>query len=216
MLQTYSIEKRALINRMLDVKGWLEGEFQEHRRNPFRWEEREDGSMYRVYHQGDSSFNGTLEWQKTMEQSLAKLKHEYEPYLEKDEPLKQHMWVGINPYSDNDSTADIDKLYQLLENLNKLKFYACIESHTENGYRPHIHMMLFTNHKPYRVRDILSKNFKCKKNFIETQNSSLYDAHIEYLRGNKVNTKLQFVEADIKEREEKGIPHFINFNSPEL
>ncbi len=212
MLQTYSIEKRALINSMLNVKGWIEGDFQEHRRNPFRWEEDENGNDVRVYRQGDPSFNGTLEWQKTMEQSLAKLKDEYEPYFEKEENNPAHMWVGINPYSKDNSKADITSLYQLLENLNKLKFYACIEAHTDNGYRPHIHMMLFTRHKPYRVRDILSKNFQCEKNFIQTENSSLYDAHIEYLRGNKVATKSHLVEADRREREQKGIPHLINMN----
>lgn len=127
--------------------------------------------------------------------------------LGKENPTK-YSWVGINPSPEVYKT--MRNLYERLEELPLTNYYACVEGHTKEGYRPHIHMILFTHHKPYRMIEKLAKHFKCEKNFIQYKNmTQFYNEKMDYIKGIKTDEKEEFVNLDIEERDFSNIPHFI-------
>lgn len=122
---------------------------------------------------------------------------------------QDHTWIGINP---DPSHCTMESLAASMSELvTKYKMFSqylyCVEQHTENGIRPHIHMLIHDTPKPHRVRDTLAKHFNTTTNFIQTQvfkNGKMYKEHVDYIQGLKRDTKQSYVEQDKNKR------HIIN------
>jgi len=135
---------------------------------------------------------------------------------------KDHIWIGINPPVDFEKYSLV-KLQKLMQSFFKnhkytmLSDYAvyCVEQHTDNGVRPHIHFMAVgsypTKTKPNRWIEHLSKHFKIEPNFIELKiykKNYLLEEHKDYIKGIKRETKQDHVAEDHSEREFLGLSHF--------
>lgn len=124
---------------------------------------------------------------------------------------KKYLWIGINPPPD---TVTFKSLYEkTIAATNKFKWLKdhafTIEANTDNGYRPHVHMMIPKCVKPNRVIKLLSGYYKVETNSIECKAGYCYNEHLRYILGEKKNEKKTNVEKDIVERNELGIPDYI-------
>jgi len=123
-----------------------------------------------------------------------------------------HAWIGINLPPDTITLQELyEKTYEATHRYKWLdKSGFVVESHTPNGYRPHVHMMAVTKEKPYRIIQILSSYYNVQPQSIEVKlyhRGVLYEEHINYIQGKKRHDKLEYVEKDIEERDSLGIPH---------
>lgn len=75
------------------------------------------------------------------------------------------------------------------------------------GYHPHIHMMVFTNKKPSQIVKELSSKTKLKPNFIDVLNGR-YKEHLEYIKGQKRESKLAQMASDEAERNLLGLEEY--------
>ena len=131
---------------------------------------------------------------------------------------KTHLWVGINPPPDKYTMKQLyDKMIDITEN-PKIKFFRDkyiwnVEQHTQNGIRPHIHLMLTdASVRPSRVIETLAKSFGVAKNSIECKrhfNGIMYNEHIDYIKGNKTEEKQEDVGKDIAIRMDLEIKDYI-------
>ncbi len=94
------------------------------------------------------------------DKSLAILKRRYFPPIPPEED--NHLWIGINPPPDTISLESLHK--KLITILSKYKwiepdkYLATLEAHTDNGFRPHIHLMIISHEKPNRVISALANS----------------------------------------------------------
>jgi len=197
MEKMYQIEKDKIMRNHLERKSWFLGPLQEQMRKStieFLPKDLDE----------NNEWCGSKYWLSCLQAELKLLENKYSEYLPKRD-IAKYMWIGINPKYD-----DMKSLYDKLQTLPLGDYTATVEGHTKEGYRPHIHMLLITHHKPYRIIDKLAAHFKCEKNFIEAKNyTKYYDEKMNYLKGEKIDEKKVYVEKDIKERDESGIPHLI-------
>lgn len=193
----YNFEKDKIMRNHYDRKGWYLGDLQRQmRKSTMEFSPTMLGD--------DGLFDGHKYWLDCLQSELTLLEKRYDGIIAKKDVAK-YMWIGINPKFDS-----MDQLYNKLKTLPLGNYTATVEGYTKEGYRPHIHMLLITNHKPYRIIDKLASHFNCEKNFIQAKNmTKYYDEKMNYLKGNKIDEKKEFVEKDIKERDESGIPHII-------
>ena len=189
----YAQEKKAIEARYLRTKHWFEGELQTHIRmtdNP--------------------EFDGYVFWRDCYDADIRLLNDKYEKQfcLKTGKKVEdKHMWVCINPkYS---SLKDLYEDFVKSKVVRKYNYEAVVESHTNGGYRPHIHMIIYTEERPNRIIDKLSRVFKCDKNFVDCKTSYELEAHRKYLCGEKREEKLDNVDGDRNERDANGIPHLI-------
>lgn len=210
MLAAYGKEKQMIIDKYVRLKPWYEGDLQRsmraHTSHDYLGETinrpDEDPITDRA------NWSGTLFWEACLNAELKKLNLAYEQYLPKSDDKVKYTWVGINP--DVNDYPTMLSLYNKLNALKNWKFEAVVEGHTPNGYRPHIHMILYTKIRPNRIVDTFSKHFKCAKNFIEVKNmKQFYSEKQDYIRGKKAKEKISFVELDKQERDENKIPHLV-------
>lgn len=123
-----------------------------------------------------------------------------------------HAWIGINPPL---NTITLRELYEKTEEaVHKYKWLQksgyVVEAHTNNGYRPHVHLLAVTKEKAYRIIQILSKYYNVESNSIECKiyhHGILYEEHINYIKGLKTSEKEELVELDKEVRENANIPH---------
>lgn len=188
----YNQEKKAIEARYLRTKHWYEGELQTY--------------MQRT----KPEFDGYVFWRDCYDADIRLLNAKYEKQfcLKSGRVVEdKHMWVGINP-----SYKYITDLYNDLVNskvLRKYKYEAVVECHTENGVRPHIHMIIYTEERPNRIISKLANVFKCGRNFIDCKTSYDLEIHKKYLSGDKREEKKENVEKDRRDRDHLGIPHLI-------
>lgn len=207
MLALYQKEKRELTEMLERNKQFYTGPVEKSKHTPYNYNEDETKLIPNPHY--DPSFCGYTYWLKTCEDLYRYLDERYEPYFPK-EPLKgTFKWIGINPYEQGQGS-----IKDLFKKLQKLKFenYMCnVEAHTENGYRPHIHMIYLGNIRPVRIIEKLSKHFGCGKNFIEISslNIKYLDEKKKYIKGEKTESKMEYVLKDKEEREKNNIPDFI-------
>lgn len=133
----------------------------------------------------------------------------------------KYKWIGIN-FSPVIENFDEMRALEFKKSFSKLKskcistpwLQKCafnIELYTSNGMRPHIHMILITDTKPYRIIDTFSKLFKCEKNMIEVNSMTFgYEDKLKYLNGEKQESKMPYVLNDKELRNKLGIPHIYN------
>ena len=111
----------------------------------------------------------------------------FSPMQENDTIKPSHLWIGINPPP---GKYTMEKLCQMTKGIvKKYKWMEdnawCIESHTEGGYRPHIHMMVSYNTnkiRPARVIQMLASSYKVEKHSIESKtylNGNLFGEHMD-------------------------------------
>lgn len=126
-----------------------------------------------------------------------------------------HVWIGINPPP---GSITLGKLYDKMENCVKTyKFFStgymyCMEAHTQNGVRPHVHLMLTTNTKPHRLLEQISHHFNIKKQSVDIKkyhHDIAFNEHVNYLLGNKKSSKTENVEEDRILRAELEIPEYL-------
>lgn len=126
-----------------------------------------------------------------------------------------HKWIGINPPSNSITLPDLyDKFQQFIQ---KHKYFShgylyCLEQHTDNGIRPHIHLMLLCRTKNHRIIDQLSKFFNIKSNFIECKtyhHGYLYEEHKKYIEGDKKKEKQENVFKDNDFLASNNIPKYL-------
>lgn len=198
----YAKERQQLVDKYLRLKPWYEGDLQRTIRSA-----KSDENPDPIFNRAE--WSGTEFWEQCFNAELNKLQIQYERYIDPmDEGDVRYMWVGIDPDIKNFPT--MLSLAIRLSELNNYKFKAVVEGHTENGYRPHIHMILFTTIRPNRIIKSFSKFFQCKENFIEAKNNKkFYQEKLDYINGKKTANKMKYVEADRKEREKYEIPHII-------
>ncbi|WP_445775548.1 hypothetical protein, partial [Shewanella sp.] len=122
--------------------------------------------------------------------TLKNLKNKYYKKLEVAPAEGTHLWIGINPPPRKYTLLELDQL--MANAIMKYKFLDkhayTIEAHTDNGYRPHIHLMTTSNDKPNRVITALSNHFKVDKPSIECKayhKGLLFGEHYDYITGQK-------------------------------
>ncbi len=92
-------------------------------------------------------------------------------------------------------------------------YMYCVEQYTDNGIRPHLHILakVDENTRPNKEIDRLATLFTTQKNFIEYKISTSKKLKIsrqKYIRGEKTQDKLINVEKDIKEREIQQLQNY--------
>ncbi len=203
MEAVYSAEKRALIEKYTRLRPWYEGSLQTQVRTTIYDGSGSDPIINRL------EWDGFKFWQDAINCELNRLDRRFEIYTCPEDPSK-YMWVGINP--DIRYFPSISALYERLKLLD-MRYYAVVEAHTESGYRPHIHMILFTHMKPHRIVEKFAKHFECEKHFVEAKNyTKFYTEKLAYLNGKKRTEKEAFVLNDRLEREGANIPDLIKNN----
>lgn len=127
---------------------------------------------------------------------------------------RTHLWIGVNPPP---KTVSLDNLW-VKASLAVLKYKwlkchaYCIEAHTKNGYRPHLHIMAVSDEKPNRVISALANHFCLDKQSIECKahhKGHLFGEHYDYIIGAKADAKMKDVDLDILERKKYDIPNYI-------
>ena len=156
--------------------------------------------------------------QKCMYRALKNLR---DKYFGRDRDC--HTWIGINPCVLGDESPQLKNLWD--KTINLLGRYKCIPKHgvafcvernTKNGIRPHIHLMVVGDQKerPAHIAKTLAKYYECEANLIEVKKykrKQMFDAHLQYIKGQKAEEKLPYVEADIQDRlNEKVENYFVN------
>lgn len=125
---------------------------------------------------------------------------------------QSYAWIGINPPPD---TCSLKQLYELL--ICKGKVYggkAVMEQHTDNGVRPHIHLLakVGPNVRRNHIVTRLAKIYDLKPQSIDvniSKNKVLIEKWEKYLIGEKKEGKLENCKKDSEDRETHGIPHLI-------
>jgi len=203
----YAKDKQKLVDKYLRLKDWYVTELQSSIRSPyvrgmFGDEPRPEPDPL----PDRANWSGAEFWESCLNTELKKLDLQYEKYLPK--PAFTYMWVGIDP--DIKLYPTMLSLYEKLDKLQGFEFKAVVEGHTENGYRPHIHMILFTKICPNRIIKTFSKHFRCAENFVEAKNfKCFYEDKLDYIKGNKKKDKLDLVKKDMQERQLNRIPDLI-------
>lgn len=190
----YSREKKELLDQLMLDKKTLASVIP-----PIVWDQLYDFTI-------DAYF------QKQVEGALY---HFEKRYALPDEPMsnRNHHWIGINPPPDSIS---LKELYSLTDRATKkykfLSKYAYVaEAHTENGFRPHIHMMAITDEKPNRVITALANHYAVERSSIHCKafkKGHLFGEHYDYITNLKTDSKDMYVQADINERNANDITHF--------
>jgi len=195
MERAYNAEKKQIIDDLINKKAWIIGDLTA----PLRLR--------------DPEFDAEKFWMEWMEKEIKWLAQKYEPYIqvspqEDNNPLfdNKHMWIGINPCKTDEGDMRIiyEKLFKA--DLGKWKWQANVEQNTEEGRRPHIHMILHNDIRPNRVIKKLCEVFDCAPNFIDCKTSYELDKHEKYIRGYKKEEKMPRVHLDREHRREKNIP----------
>lgn len=124
----------------------------------------------------------------------------------------KHMaWIAINPPPLSISMED---LYHFsVKNIPYKNYLMCVEQNTDNGIRPHVHILAVVNStcRPHAEISRLAKLYNVENNFVEckvSKNSLLNISRQNYIRGEKQQSKLLNVEKDIKDRLLVNIPNF--------
>lgn len=202
MLSLMHQEIKAVGDRFAKNPGMFQGEFEDMVRA-----DRDKVPWPPSMANEDGEFDGAKVRQDCLETEIRAITRKYAKYLDTGKG-KTHRWIGINPPCGDHEFKD---LYDKLNNLELANYQAVVEAHTELGFRPHIHMILYDiDTRPNRIITKLSKHFKCATNFIECKTSNKLTEHLEYLKGNKKDEKKELVKQDIALRTQMGIPHFIN------
>ena len=161
----------------------------------------------------DIIYNMTI---KGVKEHIAKINYKYDCLMG-----PSHYWVGINPISKLDTPDDslILPLFSQMEQcIRRHKMFHkgylyCIEAHTNEGYRPHIHLLISdTKPKQSRIIETLAKSFKCEKHFIQVKKFTdgvMYSEHVKYIKGDKQESKEEFVLNDIKFLSKYNIPKYL-------
>ena len=136
----------------------------------------------------------------------------------------KYKWIGINPYSIIEDSEENEMKIKQLYNLLKSKCITTswlqtvaynVECYTENGLRPHVHMVLITHAKPHRIIDTFSKLFKCDKSKIEVNSMTFgIEDKLNYIKGIKKESKMENVTKDKYIRDKLAIPHVYNTLPP--
>lgn len=205
MLKMYALEKDRTTQHYQAKKAFFTGVLQSSCRGTYPNQDWPAMAFVPTKYQNeDGEFSGEKCWLDFYQSECKILYETYKEHLPVQE--QKFMWIGINP--DFKSMKD---LYTKLKTLPLGNYTATVEGHTEKGYRPHIHMLLITQHKPYRVIEKISKHFSCATNFVEAKNmNKYYEEKMNYLKGIKIDEKKLYVEKDIKERDSSGIPHLVS------
>ncbi len=196
----YRDEKHAIENRYMRTKHWFEGELQTSMRQ-----------------QTDPEWDGYVFWRDCYDADIRLLNAKYEKqfcHKTGKSVEDRHMWVGINP--DIKKHPNLVSLYEVFKKsrvLRKYNYEAVVESHTEGGYRPHVHMILYTQERPNRIIQKLARAFECNENFVDCKSSYELSAHKQYISGDKRESKQDLVQQDLIERNLNQIPHTI-INTP--
>lgn len=164
-------------------------------------------------------FDGHAFWADCYETEKKKILSRQENYFCKSrgyDITDKHFWIGINPVpiQKKEKNFKMINLYTIFKNssvIKKWNYEAVIEAYTDEGYRPHMHMILFSPlHHPNRIIKTLSKLFQCDPNFIDCKTDYKLQIHKNYIRGNKTETKLGHIHDDNQERIEYNIPHLLS------
>lgn len=123
---------------------------------------------------------------------------------------KSYLWLGINPPPGAYTMLELyNKTQQAIQKYKMLQEHAwTIEAHTDNGYRPHIHMIIPGGTKPNRVITLLAKHYNIENQSIECKTGHSYEEHIKYIKGEKKKEKVLNVEKDIEERKSLDIQNY--------
>lgn len=89
---------------------------------------------------------------------------------------------------------------------------AVYELHTESGQHPHFHIISYSKRKKSTLIRDVAKKFKIEKNFVDViQIRTLYNKHIDYINGTKVEHKQEYIDEDNNWRSSLNIPDTIVF-----
>lgn len=152
-------------------------------------------------------FRETLNWLLTEKQISSDT---YEQLIARDTPVPvpYYAWIGINPSGDTMVSLHLSASALPYEN-----YIYCVEQNTDNGTRPHLHILAEVSFstRPNKEISRLSKIFNCDPNFIEfkiSKSKMLKNARLKYIRGEKTEGKVINVEKDIKDREILGLQNY--------
>jgi len=121
-----------------------------------------------------------------------------------------YAWIGVNPPV---NTTTLKELYDTAVKIMPYRGYEMTpEIQTKNGQRPHLHILLKINSNTRKQHIVakLAKAFKLNTQSVDvsiSSSSSLVETWRRYLRGEKTDSKQEFVDKDKIYREDNNIPH---------
>lgn len=156
---------------------------------------------------------------------LAERDHKYEQSKDPHPPFKidtgtKYAWVGINPPAQR--FKDMLELFEYAKAKLPYKTYdMVVEQHTENGIRPHLHLLIKVkdSERKNHVISLLARLFELEENFISVKLSTIstiIETWRKYLRGDKKLDKQENVGKDQLERERLGIPHLYSVRAENI
>lgn len=138
--------------------------------------------------------------------------NKYRNSLYKNTSYKEYyMFIGINPPP---NTYTMSELYELgKERTPYPEFIMTVEQNTDQGIRPHLHILAKGLKHTRKSREIprLAAIFKLSSQCIDFKSSSdtqLNSVRRSYIKGNKTDSKTNHVEQDKIDRAASGIPDF--------
>ena len=141
-----------------------------------------------IFPEFEGLFGETLEefTNTHMKISLTKLKNKHYPKVKEVPSASTHLWIGVNPPKNKYNLLDLFNLTtQVIMKYKWAQIHAfAVESHTDGGYRPHVHMMVTSKEKPGRVIAALARHYCLPKPSIQCkahQRGYLFGEHYDYI-----------------------------------
>lgn len=128
-------------------------------------------------------------------------------------PNSSQAMVGVNPPV---GTYNLLELFEFCKENYPYKGYTmCVEQHTEGGIRPHLHLIhpVSSDTRKNHIISRVSKAFSLEPQSIDvnvSKSSIVISRWRKYIRGEKVDSKLDNCKKDIKDREYYNIPSIYN------
>lgn len=201
--QLYNFEKRELIRNRMDA------------------DTRSMKTMRQFMKEEDIDRFGEI-CKKLLYKAIVELKEKYYGFHE-----ECHSFIGINPPPGTITMQELWNKTKQLEGRYKwlppadMAYVVEQNVYDKSGNlikRPHVHLMVrgLIQQKPGYIAEKISKHFDISQPSIDVKkysNNRAYVEHLNYIKGEKKDGKMELVELDIADRETLGIPDIKLFSN---
>ncbi len=134
----------------------------------------------------------------------------------KQSNIEYQIFVGINPPKDSITMSELFE--RCKERIPYNEYIMCVEQNTEQGIRPHAHILAkgLKSTRPCREIQRLATIFKLSSQCIDYKGSKdiqLNEVRRQYIKGQKKDLKTKYVEQDRIDRDALGISHYYSHSN---